>query len=210
MTKLKLTIVSIILLFSASFKCQKDAKSEGENIVQKGKNYVNVYYGVNIFTSLFKTVASKTAVNIKTLAIGPVGIVYEHLVTKNFGVGAEFSFTKFAITWNNYFIDKNGNLTTFNYNVNFTTVRAFLRANFHFAKSEKFDAYGFLSGGYRNTFVNFTSTDIGYTIKLLSLPFNFGVKPGMGFRYFFTPSFGLNAEIAIGTPIICGGLAFKF
>ncbi len=210
MNKLKLTIVSIALLFSASFKCQKDVKSEGENIIQKGKNYINVYYGVNIFTSFYKTVASNAAVNIKTSAIGPVGIVYEHLVTDKIGIGVEFGYSSFKLTYNDAFADFNGLITNYDYTWQFTTIRAMFRANFHFAKSDKFDAYGFLSAGYRGTSFNFSTNDPNTSKLTFNGLIPFGLKPGMGFRYFFTPSFGLNAEIAIGTPIICGGLAFKF
>ena len=34
----------------------------------------------------------------------------------------------------------------------------------------------------------------------------FGFKPGLGLRYFFTENFGLNVELALGTPLLGGGV----
>lgn len=83
------------------------------------------------------------------------------------------------------------------------------RANFHFTNSEKFDAYGFVSAGYRGSSITFTSNDPN-AIKSSYSFIPFGLKPGVGFRYFFTDNIGINAEIAIGTPVMGGGLSFKF
>ena len=38
----------------------------------------------------------------------------------------------------------------------------------------------------------------------------FGIKPGLGLRYFFAGPIGLNIEIAAGTPVMCGGLSLRF
>jgi hypothetical protein len=37
-----------------------------------------------------------------------------------------------------------------------------------------------------------------------------GIKPGVGFRYFFTKNIGINTEVALGMPVFNGGLSVKF
>ncbi len=181
-----------------------------DNIITKGKNYVNIYYGVNVFTSFYKAVASNASINLKTSTLGPIGLVYEHLVTEKIGIGVELGYSSYKLTYNDVTTDINGNLYTYDYTWNFSTIRAMGRANFHFANSDKFDAYGLVSAGYRTTTFSFSTNDPSGSKASFTGFIPFGIKPGIGFRYFFTPNVGINAELAIGTPIICGGLSFKF
>jgi hypothetical protein len=207
----------IILTFASLFafnnvNSQSDAKNETSKAMHKGVNSVNLYYGVSIFSGIYKAAAAADAIDLKFKTVGPVGIVYEHMVTDIVGLGAEFGYTQFTMNYtepgNN---SQTGLVENWIVQWQFTTIRAMFRANFHFANSENFDAYGLISAGYRNTTFKFNTNDPFYNANVTfrgGIPF--GVKPGIGLRYFFTNNIGLNMEIAMGTPIMCGGLSFKF
>lgn len=182
------------------------------NLVNKGDNFVNVYYGPNLLTFIYKRllVANGTS-NLRINSVGPLGIVYEHLLTDNIGLGAELGYTDVILKYDYESTIINGTKTISTEKLDIITYRLAFRANFHFAKSDKLDAYGFVSAGYRGTSLRYTSSVPGGSASYNSPSFiPFGIKPGIGLRYFFTPAFGLNAEFAIGTPLICGGLSFKF
>ncbi|MBA2610600.1 MAG: hypothetical protein H0U95_01425 [Bacteroidetes bacterium] len=205
----KIISVSLLLLFGVN-----TIRSQ-EGIATKGNNIVNVYYGVNILTSVFKTaVTNAYSTDVSVKSAGPFGIVYEHLVVDKIGLGAEIGYGSTTVSFKN--VETNYNSTTgttstnsYDYTYKFATIRAMFRANFHFTNSENFDAYGFVSAGYRGTTFSFTSND-PYAIKANYTGIPFGLKPGVGLRYFFIPAMGLNLEMAIGTPLISGGLSFKF
>jgi hypothetical protein len=211
----KLLLSGLLLLGILADLSSQTADSDGEpRAVKEGDNSVNFYYGTNLLTTIYKRAASSTAENVKFKSLGPIGIVYEHLLTDVIGLGVEFGYSKTTVEYRDSYYNSSLLYQTneiYEYQLTATTIRAMFRANFHFAKSEKFDAYGLISVGYRSTKFNFTSTnpyDNGsYDFNSL-IPV--GVKPGLGFRYFFIPNVGINLEIAAGTPLMCGGLSFKF
>ncbi|MBA3663692.1 MAG: hypothetical protein H0W61_05735 [Bacteroidetes bacterium] len=205
---------TIIFLVSGLLSFGIMSAQSSDRAVSKGKNIINVYYGVNLLTSFYKNLATTTASDVKVKGVGPIGLVYEHMVTDGIGLGAEISYASTTLTY----VDKSTNQSTgtvnnYNWELKFATTRAMFRANFHFAKSEKFDAYFLISAGYRGTTFTVNSNDPSFNKSVYVIPRvlpPYGFKPGLGFRYFFTDNIGINAEIAIGTPVMCGGLTFKF
>lgn len=204
----------IFLLFTFSLFSQNKEKNDEKN-VKTDKNFINIYYGPSLINSVYKTFAksalnNQPSIEINSHSFSPVGIVYENRVSEIIGVGCELGYSKFNLSITDYVSNSQGVLTQYEYNFNWTTIRAMLRANFHFENSDNFDAYGFISAGLKYSSLKFSTNDPFYNFskKWASIPFGF--KPGIGFRYFFIPNVGLNAEIAAGSPIICGGLSFKF
>ena len=61
----------------------------GERAVMKGQNSINVYYGLNLLRGFYKNVASSSGSDVKIGGFGPVGLVFEHMVTDGIGLGAE-------------------------------------------------------------------------------------------------------------------------
>ncbi len=181
-----------------------------DNLVNKGDNFINLYYGPSIITSFYRRLAATNSTNVRLNALGPLGIVYEHLITDNIGLGAELGYTKLTLKYD-VTLNINGVSTAATEQLDIIGYRVSFRANFHFAKSDKLDAYGLVSAGYRGNSFKYKSGLPGGNVTYNTPSFvPFGIKPGIGLRYFFTPAFGINAEFAIGTPIICGGLSFKF
>jgi hypothetical protein len=221
---MKKTIIYTAVLLSAlsTTMAQKEAKpvklakEPAERALNKGDNAINVYYGTNLMSSIYKRIASASGEDFKVKSLGPIGLVYEHMITDGIGIGAEFGYSTTSIDYRDrydHYDPNTGQLITenYNYSLKFTSIRAMFRANFHFAKSPDFDCYGLLSAGYRSTNFSYnTNNPYNTTIFDFKTLIPFGLKPGIGFRYFFTGNFGLNLEIAAGTPLLCGGLAFKF
>ena len=207
------TIVACCLMLSGLRAQTIDNK---KSAVKEGDNTINIYYGTNLLSGIYKRLAVESAVDLRVRSLGPIGLVYEHMVSEVVGVGAELGYSQTNLDFHNYdtYYDSQTNQNyadTYNYNMQFTTMRAMFRANFHFADAEKFDAYALVSAGYRTTTFKYT-TDNPYDdthVNFRTL-IPVGVKPGIGLRYFFTDNIGLNMEIALGTPLMCGGLSFKF
>jgi hypothetical protein len=199
-------------LLTESVAQQQQQPPARKRAIHEGENSINLYYGTNLLAGIYKSVAASTAENIKVRSMGPIGLVYEHMLTSVIGLGAELGYARTTLEYRDasvYYV--NGQPVSYDYSLSFTTYRAMVRANFHFAESDKFDAYGLVSGGYRSTSFTYT-TGNPYDNSRLNYKsiFPFGVKPGLGLRYFFTPNIGINLEMALGTPLLCGGLSFKF
>ena len=177
--------------------------------LKKDGNSVNIYYGINVFTSFYKSVADQSGVTgVKVSGMGPVGIVYEHMMTDNIGLGGEIGYAKTTVEYKDSYDPTSAIL--YDYRYNFTTIRAQLRLNLHFAKSENFDAYMLFNAGYRNMSATFESNDPLAIEESVSSFVPIGIKIGLGIRYFFTDNIGIHTEIALGSPLIGGGLSFKF
>jgi hypothetical protein len=223
MKKQILTCLSVLLITSfgnAQSDPQNNPLNTGndklknkENIMHEGVNTINFYYGVTISTPIYKALAASAATDLEFKQVGPLGMVYEHLMSDNVGLGVELGYNKLTMSYQESYVAANGNsvensLATWE----FTTMRAMMRVNFHLVESEHFDTYILISAGYRKVDWVFKSTDPYYNrpISTYRSPFPVGVKPGLGLRYFFTDNIGLNVELALGTPIMCGGLSFRF
>jgi hypothetical protein len=207
---------SVIFLLFSVFASAQNKEKENEKTVRTVKNFINIYYGPSIINSIYKTFAknaldNQPQINIKSNSFGPVGIVYENMVTDIVGIGGEFGYSKFNLSITDYITNTQGNSVPFEYKFDWTTIRAMLRSNFHLKTgSSNFDAYGLISAGFRYTSLKFSTNDPSFNLSRKWSTIPLGFKAGIGFRYFFIPNVGINAELAAGTPIICGGLSVKF
>lgn len=204
-----IAIASIVSLSSFAQTASRVLKSD-DTFGHQGMSAVNVYYGVSVFNGVYKAVAA-SGTDVKFSSLGPIGVMYEYFVTDNIGLGAELGYSAFKISYNYNDFDENLNPAVYNASYSFQTIRAMFRSNFHFANSSDFDAYGFLSLGYRSTTFTFASTDPFWDSSTnFSSLIPVGFKPGLGMRYFFTDNLGLNVEFALGSPLLSGGLSAKF
>lgn len=202
---------TLALILVAACSMQFAYAQGGERAVMQGQNSINIYYGVNLLRGFYKNLASETSSNVKIGGFGPIGLVYEHMVTDGIGIGAELGYGQTTVGWDYESMDFNSsNLKNYHVEYKFSLIRAQIRANFHFAKSENFDAYFLLSAGYRHQTFSVASNEPGWIGGSVGGFIPFGIKPGLGLRYFFTDNLGLHTEISIGTPVFCGGLSLRF
>lgn len=201
---MKSQIICVLLFFSV---CQN---TFGQNAMEKSQSSVNIYYGLNLLTAYYKGLADAANVvgEVEISGIGPVGVVYEYMVTEKIGVGGEIGYALTEVKYKGN--DDPSSSMIYDYRASVATTRAQLRMNLHFANSEKFDGYVLFNAGYRNYNVTYESNDPFFTDVNQSSFVPIGVKVGLGLRYFFVPNFGLHAEIAIGSPLMCAGISFKF
>jgi hypothetical protein len=210
----KLFYLVLLICLPAFFYCQdipKDAaKEKPKRALYKGRSSVNLYYGTNLLSGFLKNVFTQSnSLGVTVQNLGPIGLTYEYMVTDEVGIGVEGGYSSTKITFYEEDFDYNGQMYTYDYSYNITLARAMFRFNYHFTEDEKFDAYMLVSGGYRYREYSLSTNDpILPKITWTGIPF--GVKPGIGLRYFFVKNVGLNLEFAAGTPLICGGLSFKF
>lgn len=207
---MKKTLILCSMLIAGMLNLNAQSSSSEEVAIKKGENSVYVYYGTNLLGSVYKAGLKGSTLNVSTKTMGPIGLVYEHMVTDIIGLGAEFGYSKFTLNYDETYYGYNGR-EVYTSTVDITTIRAMFRANFHFAPAEKFDAYGLISAGYRTTNWSVsTNNPNGSSTFSFGGFLPFGVKPGIGLRYLFTKNLGVNIELAAGTPLMCGGLVFKF
>lgn len=175
--------------------------------LQKGDNTINLYYGVSLSNAIIKAFASVDQLNLQTSSQGPVGLVYEYMLTNGIGLGAEFGYLKGEFSFQEQIPFTN---QLYDYEFNYTSIRAQLRSNFHFIRRESFNAYALVSLGANSLKYTYVTNDPFYIpdidLSILALSF----KTGLGLRYFFTQNIGLHLELALGAPVLCGGLSVKF
>jgi hypothetical protein len=173
---------------------------------------VTLYAGVKTLLELIPNEYDKFSVN----GTGTYEGSYEYMINDEFGLGLEGSYSKTTafLTQLSYTVDGKSYKNDFWLDMEFK--RVFVRAAYHFSKAEKFDAYAFIGAGYRskkmtlhsdNALLNLYEVLGGEVSVKIGAPF--GVKPGIGLRYFFIRNMALSVEIAGGTPLICGGISFK-
>lgn len=206
--KKSIFFLAAFCLSITQFYSQQETK---DPVIKEGDNAVNIYYGTNVLGSVYRQLLPELAIGIKTKSFGNIGLVYERMLTDIIGVGVEFGYVSSSFYFQQEYVLGNGQTELFDYGVTVKTIRAMGRANFHFSESEKFDFYAFASAGLRYTKLSiWTSNNYDSFSFAFRSPLPFGVKPGIGLRYFLIPEVGIQAEFALGSPLFCGGLSFKF
>lgn len=201
-----------LLLFRQTTMSQNEpVKEKKRSFAKKEESLINLYYGLSVSNSIARGLILFGYNNIKYGSFGPVGLSYEYVVRDGIGLGAEFSYATAYLSFTDVYTNPVTKVSE-NYTVKVSSVtyRAFARANFHVLKREKDDLYFLVGLGFRKT--DFT---LSASIPEVSVDFpipnysSFGFKPGLGYRRFFNKSFGLHAELALGTPYASAGLSFK-
>lgn len=214
MKKIKLLVISGVLLAFG-------AKEAGAQVMEKGKVSINTYYGTNLYTSLLKAAyinsGSPTEVSVK--GFGAIGGNFEYMMTDKIGLGIDGYYATSSVSYtdivtkSNYDPNTGNSITTtqrYTYKISIPRIGVLARANFHFTKDDNFDSYAIVAMGYRNLALKFETNDPDFVEQKVGSLVPVGVKFGVGFRYFFTDNIGLNAELALGSPLMSGGLSVKF
>ncbi len=205
-----ISLMIFVLAFTSGFAQKQDKIAE--TAVHKGENTINLYYGFSLANRVYKYLATADAIALSFKSVGPVGVVYEHMVTDKLGLGVELGYSKFIMRYDEtLYSSSSKKLETYSDEWQITQTRAMMRLNIHLLEEKKVDCYFLLSAGYRNWKYTFTTTDptgsVGVAFKT---PLAFGFKPGIGVRYFFNRHIGLNTEVALGSPVLSGGATIKF
>lgn len=185
------------------------------NEVEKEKRQsINLYYGLSVYNIIsdYKLFGTDNK-NLKYKTVGPVGVLYEYMINDKVGLGAEINYYDHVATYERDGITGTGSqqkYVTYQYKDETKVIRALFRFSKHIFTTQTFNAYYFGGVGYRNFVTSYTSNNPD--VKNITVKSNWPIalKAGFGLRYYLYEDLGINFEIAAGTPIIGGGLSYKF
>ena len=196
------------LILSAAFLCLACAKSfsQDDRAYTQGSSTVSVGYGFgNVWKSLFKLAGAFSGGNYKVSTKGPVALVYEYGAAENISVGVSFGYSQVKGDY------KDTSYPEDNYTETLTNISALARANYHFGQSDKFDPYLGIGLGYYNFKYKYKDAQGGTDNTTFAVPGAFGFSGQLGAKYYFSPAFGVYAEIGyVGGSIAQVGLTAKF
>lgn len=176
---------------------QNNQEFVSDNCIKNGDFMIDASYGWPYFNALFLTAATGYQ---RVRNTNHIGGRAEYMVSDNLGIGAEFTYADVSIRYQD-------GLTGNYYNAGILKVRALARINYHFGTSKNFDPYVGGGIGYKHSRVYDQGS--GADDEFL-LPFPVSTRLALGARFFFDDTFGLNAEIGLGGPLVAAGLTVKF
>jgi opacity protein-like surface antigen len=188
-----LLLSAFLVIIAASSFAQDAAFSQGSSTFSVG-------YGFgNIWRTLFKLSGAKVS------ATGPVALVYEYGAAEKISVGVSLGYSKIT----GKYTDPSD--PTFTSQESLTNISALARANYHFGSSEKFDPYLGIGLGYYHFKYEYKDSDGDTNGGAFAIPGAFGFSGQLGAKYYFSPQFGLYAEVGyVGGSIAQIGLTAKF
>ncbi|MEO0311240.1 MAG: hypothetical protein RIQ89_897 [Bacteroidota bacterium] len=200
----------VAIIVCCSFFFTLDAAAA---VIKEGDIMFTAQYGFpNLWGTLIKNNYSDDDFNIdlQVKSIGPIGGQFEFMVTDKIGLGLKVNYSNTNVVYKNDVTNSNGQITRYNYELDFPRIRFMPRFGFHFGNSEKFDAYFGVAGGPAQGKLKFISNDPNYTgntsINLLPVAFRLDV----GGNYFINEVVGINFELGIGGgPLMNAGVVFK-
>ncbi len=186
----------------------------------EGKSYVSAGYGIgSYFASLYNSIKNSTGVTgYKVTSLGPIYGKYEYAVSEHIGLGINFAYLGNKISYEKTEDDGNGNVDTYKWKLDRTTVSFLARMNIHFGDHEKFDPYWGFGVGYRTanwkSSYEVVSTNSANTVApttvTLGGTFPLGFETTAGVRYFIIPSLAVYAEAGLAKSYLQLGLTGKF
>ncbi len=203
MKKCKTVLIAIILIAlvnSNSYSQQQEHGFSSGLCVKKYDIIIDGYYGYPYLMGiLVKKVLADSFGITKALNINHIGARFEYMVWSQIGLGLEYTYALLSIDYQG----KNGKY----YTAGVSKQRFLGKFNYHFATSEKLDPYLTAGIGYSNT--NVFSNEPGVkSTSVTTIPI--ALRVGIGLRYFFTETIGINAEVGLGGPLMQAGMSFKF
>jgi outer membrane protein W len=216
MSKLKLFVVSflsVVILTVNPLLAQTDdyhvIPKQNRNPIQKGDMLVDVFYGgpylLGLVTKLvYDSLKQQGNEVLNFHNYNQFGAKFQYMLNEKIDIGLEYThaLATFDYVGNNSIL----------YTAGVRKQRVLGKINIHFATSPKVDPYLTFGAGFNSSklYTNepgTSSIDLQNT-SILFAPISF--RAGIGLRYFFTPQFGINAEIGLGGPLMQGGISFKF
>ena len=134
----------------------------------------------------------------QTHNLNHVGLRFEYLIMKNFGVGLEYTYALFDAKY-----QENGNV----YTATLTKQRFLGKAYLHFLEDDNTD--GYITAGLGSSSTNISTNDPNNKVQQNITILPISIRLGVGFRHFFNQTIGINGEVGIGGPLIQGGISIR-
>ena len=207
MDKLKTILIvfllSLITLFNKSAHAQYVSKDYNKDTVKnticltKSNTVIEAYYGYPYMGGILLK-AALDSFNVHITNYNHVGLRFEYLIMKDFGIGLEYTYALMNIRY-----QQNTNI----YTASMSKQRFLGKVYFHFLEDADTDAY--VTAGLGSSMTLITTNDpkkkVNENVTLLPL----SIRGGIGFRHFFNETFGINGEVGIGGPLIQAGISIK-
>ena len=196
--------LSLSVLFMLAI-CSKTFAQDDDFAYSQGSSTFSVGYGFgNIWKSLFKLSGSFSGGNYKVSAIGPVALVYEYGALEKISIGLSVGYSKVKGDYHD------PSDPDFDYTETLSSISAIIRGNYHFGSSPKFDPYAGLGLGYYHFSYKYKDKQ-GTDNSTFSLPTALALTGQLGAKYYFSPQFGIYAELGyVGGSIAQVGVTAKF
>ena len=173
------------------------------NCIKTGDFIIEANYGFPYFIGTLVTALNNSSsgqgLNLTIHNSNHLGGRFEYVVSKNIGVGLEYTYAAVSIR---------DNSSTSGLQYSIIKQRALMRLMIHLLESERGDIYGVFGAGYRVFTVK--TNDPAFILPSIYNIVPVASRLGFGFRVFITPVIGLHAEIGIGGPLVQGGVSIKF
>jgi hypothetical protein len=211
--KLKGTILALSLLLGAGLFNTAQAQ------VEEGSIIIDPYYGFPNFGKSFGraivTSLGEDGDDIVIGGIGPAGIRAEYMLADKLGLGVDFIYNTWNVTFDIDSTNPMGVTNQYETKLSMQRIRIQARLNYHFVSTDQLDAYVGFGAGYNgrifaiNTELEGYDDDIDDAIaSQFTLPAS--VRVAVGMRYYFTDNIGFNAEFGLGGPLMSAGISLKF
>jgi hypothetical protein len=157
------------------------------------------YYGYPYLMGiLYKQILADTFGLRKITNMNHIGFKAEYMRWESLGLGVEYTYALLSMRYQG----SNGKY----YTAGIGKKRILAKVSYHHSVDEHFDFYYTAGIGY--TITNFSTDEPG--IKAEKINVNpVASRVGIGLRYFFNETFGLNAEAGLGGPLIQIGISIK-
>lgn len=196
MKKLYCLIISITLIGNTYAQMQNKTDVSNLNSAKEGNIIIDAFYGWPYFNGVLLSSLSTTY---KIKNTNHLGGRFEFMLTDKMGLGGEFTYANASV---NYQSSSNGLW----YNAGISKVRVLGRFNYHFSTTKTIDPYLTFGMGYkRTTYYDKGNSNSDYSLNF----FPVSCKIAVGTRIYFNDSFGFNAEIGLGGPLVSAGLSLK-
>lgn len=202
-----LVLLSVFFLVN-SYSQQKTLQQEKEvpPAVKQNNLVIEPYYGFPYWWGyiLSASYQNSQVSNVRIRNTNHIGGKIEYFVTDYVGIGLDFTYANFSISYSDY---NNGNSFIHTYSI--TKMRFLGRMNFHFATTPFFDPYATLGFGYNRVIYYDSNPSNSYNnnLTLNFIPISF--RAGVGCRYFFSNNMGIHAEMGLGGPVGLIGVVMK-
>lgn len=201
MNKIKNSFVALVLLLLG----QTILKAQ---VFEKGKVYVNLGYGIGLFSGNFAKAYSSYQ-GYSTHSIGPISLSVEKGINENISLGGFAGYYNAGATWNSSAIL---GIPSYEYNYSWSAIQILFRGAYHFKlANEKLDLYGGAGIGYTKWTYKWESNEPTFNEANYNISGGspIGISAFGGARYMFKPNFGVYAEGGWGLSAAQIGLTFK-
>lgn len=214
------TMMLMVLATSSTFAKKKDEKKA---CVNKGNVMITLGYGApSIVRAFLKYKTTRDEVGVA--GSGPYIFKSEYMVHPRIGVGVNLSYSQSRIYWYDVGYDTiSQSYRDFEFGIKANEFSGTVRANYHYIKHAKLDAYAGFGFGYG--IFNMASYTLAHTTQFsikYDVPEPLSLEVTSGVRYFPLKNLGVYTEVGIGKSwilfrkyflpeaLIQAGLVFKF